>query len=76
MCHPAQKVQELEDLFKDDELNNLTNVNDENILEYIKNLAVLVSNHIKTNKGLLEHLIPWVLVGPLIAPLKPISPGS
>ena len=46
MCHPAQKVQELEDLFKDDELNNLTNVNDENILEYIKNLAVLVSNHI------------------------------
>ena len=46
MCQASQKVQELEDLFKDDEINNLTNVCDENILSYIKNLEILVSNHI------------------------------
>lgn len=46
MCRPSQKVEELEDLFKGDELNNLSNVDDAVIHKYLTSLHLLVSDHL------------------------------
>ena len=47
MCnHSKKSIEELEDLFKHDEMNTITNINEEIIVNYLKSLCSLVKEHI------------------------------
>tara|TARA_A100001011_G_C14306393_1_gene843369 strand:+ start:1265 stop:3184 length:1920 start_codon:yes stop_codon:yes gene_type:complete len=47
MCQSSNKsVKELEDLFKHDEMNTITNIDEQNIEQYMKTLSSLVIDHI------------------------------
>ena len=47
MCDPSNKsIEELEDLFKHDEMNTITNIDEETIVNYLKSLYSFVKEHI------------------------------
>ena len=47
MCQTSQKVQDLEDLFKDDELNDVSSICETTVFNYIRYLEDYVSEHIR-----------------------------
>ena len=47
MCSSGKPIEELEDLFKHDEMNTITNIDEQNIENYMTSLCTLVKVHIE-----------------------------
>lgn len=50
MCTLGNSVQELEDLFKHDEMNTITDIDETHIENYLESLSLLVKDHIEKEK--------------------------